>query len=477
MRATDRQFWAVLLGLLLVTRIAGFVFGVVNLDEDEFCVIGSMIGRGALSYVDVAEFKPPLTHFFFVPAGMFGGISIWPMRVLGALWLLCTCLVLRAAAREWTGDELAGKAAAILALLASVCEVPSISAEMLMNLPLALALLFWIRGHWLRAGLLVGLASLFKQQGAILLCAFAGGLLYQRKPARLASIALGFCIPWLASCGYWAWRGHLIEFFDWTVVRNLHYANAISFDWRAAASSVVLCLSATAVPWVLAVRQTCSQPRDPAIVLSLWLTWVAVAAGGRFYEHYFLQFVTPLAVMGAPAAARLLRSADQGRRRRAIAAATLCVCIYITYTLYRGAAGLYPNQDPKIREVSGWLREHTAPDASVFVWGHAPQLYFLSQRRPASRYLTAATQIGGFDPGMLPTGFDVGPYRSVRDIRLLVEDLEAARARYVVDTAPADIHHWRQMPLAKFPELEQYLREHYRVVASPANAEIFERMP
>src|SRR5579885_2831372 len=119
----SKRFWLYLFGAIFLVRIAGFIFGVVNLDEDEFTVIGSMICRGALSYVDVAEFKPPLTHLFFVPGGCF--LSIWPMRVIGLFYELGICWFAYKAAKEWLGDELAGRAAAIRAMLALACEVPA----------------------------------------------------------------------------------------------------------------------------------------------------------------------------------------------------------------------------------------------------------------------------------------------------------------------------------------------------------------
>src|SRR5213078_4828516 len=62
-----------------------------------------------------------------------------------------TCLVLGRAARRLTGSEVAAAAAPWLALLASQCEVPSVSTELLMALPAAGALLFYARRDGRRA--------------------------------------------------------------------------------------------------------------------------------------------------------------------------------------------------------------------------------------------------------------------------------------------------------------------------------------
>jgi 4-amino-4-deoxy-L-arabinose transferase-like glycosyltransferase len=475
MSRRSSNFWLALFGALIVVRIAGFVFGVVNLDEDEFCVIGSMICRGALSYVDIAEFKPPLTHLLFAPAGMFGGVSIWPMRILGLFWAFGICFTAYKAASEWLQDELAGRAAAILVLLALCCEVPATNAELLMDLPLALALLYWVRSEDFLAGLCVGIASLFKHQGAILVGAF--GLAAIPRVKRWIPLSAGALLPWLLAAAYWAFRGHLAEFYEWMVLRNFFYAQAASvFSWSNAFAAIAVCVLGCALPWTMAVlgsrKAFSGNVIGRGVVLGLWLTWIPVSAGGRFYEHYFLQFAPQLALIGAPVAAGLWRAQ---RRKLLVALTVLPLLGYVGYSLARGITGHYPNQDAKVIDVSDWLRGNTAPTDKLFIWGHAPQIYYLSQRPPASRYLTGATQIGGFDPGQLPPGFDVSKYQSARDVKQLVEDLEASKAELFVDTAPAGIHDWEKAPLAGFEPLMSYVQSHYRQVGSPAGAAVYRR--
>ncbi len=487
---TRRGFWPWLLCAVIASRLAALCFGVVNLDEDEFCVIGKMIGGGAIPYAGIGEFKPPLTHLAFVPAGLFGPPSIVPMIAVGIAWLLATAAIAGRAAREWTGDELAGRAAAFLVVMASLCEVPSVSAELLMNLPAAAALLFHVRAERgrrvlddLLAGLFVGLSSLFKHQGGILLVALALAHIrndWRRAPARLLALGAGFAAPWVAAAGTWKLLGHLDELLDWVVWRNLGYAGGGTFSWGRALGALAVCLGGAALPWVLAIRETLRPgvPVRRGLVLSTWLTFIPVAIGGRFYEHYFLQFVPPLAILGAPSAADLIRrwpALSKAARRGILALLLLPPLAYTGFTLGRGLDGRYPNQDPRIREISGWLRQQVPPQARLFVWGHAPQLYYLSRLRPASRYLTAATQIGGFDPEHVPPDFDVGPYRSRRDVEQLISDLESSRADVFVDTAPADIHSWAKFPLSRFPELQRYVAERYQLLATPGGAHVFKR--
>ena len=46
------------------------------------------------------------------------------------------------------------------------------------------------------------------------------------------------------------------------------------------------------------------------------------------------------------------------------------------------------------RAVAEYVREHTQPDARVFVWGNSPEIYLYARRRMASRYMSVNYQTG-----------------------------------------------------------------------------------
>ena len=210
----------------------------------------------------------------------------------------------------------------------------------------------------------------------------------------------------------------------------------------------------------------------------LWLTWLPVAAGGRFYEHYFLQFVPALAVLAAPAAAGLAaRWGELALRTRALAAVSAAVplAIFLSYTWGRGIAGSYPGQEPHTRALAQWLQSNTDPKDSLFVWGHYTPIFTLSQRLPGTRYVNTSVHIGNFDPAHLSDGFDPSLHRSEPDVAATLRDLDERRPAWFVDTSPAGIHHWDRIPLAAFPVLARYRDEHYVEVARPGGAAVYYR--
>src|SRR5256884_6420784 len=297
------RFWVVaaLLAAIVALRSAGFVFGVLNIDESDFIVIAKRMLQGAVPFAEIADIKPPLAYVPFASAALFGGLSILPVHVLGVFWVLATCLVLGRAARRLTGSEVAAAAAPWLALLASQCEVPSVSTELLMALPAAGALLFYVRAETgggladvILAGVCIGGASLIRQQAGILLAAFGLALCWHalrngdhRRLLRLLPLTAGFALPWAFTVMAFAKVGALSEFWDWVVARNVHYGapSGPRDAFLLAAQAVPLRVGGAIVPWMLATRETIRPTvRGPArtrLVLALWPTRISVRVGRR----------------------------------------------------------------------------------------------------------------------------------------------------------------------------------------------------
>jgi hypothetical protein len=491
-----------LLAAVVALRATGLVVGLVNLDECDFWLFGKMVREGAAPYAGVVDIKPPLTYLAFQLAAL-AGDAHWRIGVplLGIAAVIATALLLRATARGWSGDERTGWAAAWLTLAAGLCEAPAVNAEILMNLPAAGALYAAWRAErcgrpvrWdLLAGLASGIAALFKCQAGILLVALGLALLWpalrrgsalaerRRAAARAGALTVGFCAPWAATALLFHAGGYFDGFLHWVVTRNFdQISSARVFSLPAVLPSVVAALCATSFAWWLALRQARRRGDafQLALVLLLGLTFVPVSIGGRFYEHYFLQFVPPLALLGAR---ELVALADRfpalGRRRRAgvLALALLPVVANIGFNVWRGLAGGYPGQDPKARAIAAWLAANTRPDERVFLWGDYSAIYCMADRLPGTRYMRTAPHVGDFDPLHLPAGFDFAPHRSRQEIANTIADLEANRPAIAVDTAAADVHRWSLFPLRKVPELYRYIAERYLPVASPGGAVVYRR--
>jgi hypothetical protein len=344
------------------------------------------------------------------------------------------------------------------------------------------------RPRWLFAcGVAIGLASLIKHQAAILLTALTLAELWpsRRRPASVLLMLLGFALPWLAASGLYEAHGQLPAFSEWNLTRNLHYV-ARTFGSplrRFLLGTVAYGFGAGPLLWLFACRRSrrivAAGRIRAGLVLALWLTWIPVSLGGRFYNHYYLQFVPPLCLLAAAPATALWRTRRRLRRwqrRTALALVLLPVLTAQSIHLGRGLAGQYPSQDRRARAIADWLRTHTRPDERVVVYGHFTPVYQEAQRLPGTRYIHTSQLFGNVDAMQLPGDIDATRLRAPADEAAFVADLETRRAQWFVDTSPANIKNWSKLPLVALPSLARYVNEHYRKVGSPGGAAVYRRV-
>ncbi len=485
--------WLKLLIPLAIWRSVALIWGVMNIDETDFFVAARMFRIGALPYVDMVEKKPILAYLAYAPAALFGW-HIWPLHILAIAWLLVTALVVCHAAARWTDDAECGWTASWIFVAAACCGQPAISTELQFNLPIAVALLCIAapggvaKDNNFFAGLLIGLASLFKHQAGIALVAFSGSVWLcsaqgRSRSRRQIALGLGFVLPWLLVGGVYAAIGHWHEFFEWNFLRNVTYGGHASGSeagrlLRSLLSCVVL---GAPIAWILAMRRIPGVMQDRfglTTSLLFLLSWLPVSMGGRFYDHYFLQFVPPLAILAAPEATKLLRARNQlpMRLRRVFA---LCLIVpslfWLQRNIRRGLEREYPGQNQEALQLADWIKANSTAHERMFVWGHFSPIYYLAERLPGTRYVNTSVHMGDFDPGQLSDGFDPRKFRSDRDVAMTLRDLERNKPELFVDTAPADIHGWRRIPLGDFPDLDRYLQQNYHLVGVPASARVYRR--
>ena len=128
---------------------------------------------------------------------------------------------------------------------------------------------------------------------------------------------------------------------------------------------------------------------------------------------------------------------------------------------------------PKYELVSEYLDKHTAVSDKIFVWGHMPEIYWASDRRPASRFITSGFPIG--DWGSRPEGDEKSNVPTPGAFEQMMEDLHACAPRYVLDTTPAAFRGSQYSPMSKFPELRRFVDSRYEYVRSIDDISIYER--
>ena len=130
--------------------------------------------------------------------------------------------------------------------------------------------------------------------------------------------------------------------------------------------------------------------------------------------------------------------------------------------------------EPEYEKVSRYLAANAHPNDSILVWGSAPEIYWASGLRPATRFITTPTFLANNHPGR--TQGTVAP--AELDAQMwdyFYEDFLAHPPRYILDTSPAKMRGAEHSPISRFQTFQAIVTSDYRYVRSIDGIKIYER--
>jgi 4-amino-4-deoxy-L-arabinose transferase-like glycosyltransferase len=464
-RGRARDWWQVVLlvvALTTVLRLPAFFVDVFNSDETFLATQGQVIRDGGDLYREAADRKPPLVPYVYaITQAVTGTTDLWSVRVAAMLAAAGTAVLVAFEARRRAGRT-AMYVGAVLTTVALVSFAPqdgqAANFEIFM-LPLTVAgVMLARRGRAATSGLAIGLATLAKQTGAATLLPIAWTMCKRRDRRGITKVAVWFAVPLLTAAALLGPR----QLVYWTVLGNGSYVGTKTASALVAGMFVVMTLAWAAcnVPILWTLRRSWRDRRTPAADgetdADLWL-WalsaaISVAVGLRFFGHYYLQLVPPLALLAAVA---LARSSPRARRATAVLALVLGVMF--------SAAGYFLTpfgDEPRYRTVSRYVAAHTDRDDRVLVWGNVPEIYWASGVRPATRYIATQSLLAANHPGRVdtPAVTELDPQTWTWFFR----DLRRHAPKFIVDTSDTTIRGADRSPVSRYPRFERYVDRHYR---------------
>lgn len=382
-----------------------------SFDAAVFTAVAERLRAGDLPYVDAWDHKPPLIYIVnaiaqLLLAGWLGPwVPIWLLSVV----LAATVAALIASALGTLGYErvysaLGGVMAAVVASL-FVISLGGGLTEPLATAPLAAALLVSLRpGLPAQRAVMVGalcafavLASLMALPGVLAIVAF-GWLERGRRWVGLALV--GGAMVGGSAAAITAVSGALPAAFDAVLGYGAAYRFATQ-SWdenygHAETAVIIIALAWAAVPasvGYLGWLRGDEKQRRLARAFALWLALtVAIPIYlGRFETHYIAPMSVPLGIL---AAAGVRDVVD-----RRLKSAPAFVLIALGWALAIGlssavivlntqALGASLEAEAKRTELAAaYVADHSQPTDRLFVWGNEPHLYYLADRRPASRFI------------------------------------------------------------------------------------------
>jgi 4-amino-4-deoxy-L-arabinose transferase-like glycosyltransferase len=404
-------------------------------DQGLYGVIARGWMQGAVPYRDLWDNKGPVLFLWYVAAFKLLGEGVVAPRLLAALGTAAAVPFVWDSARILLGPRKGLLAALFFAIaFANPFLQANANAEILMLCPLAAGFWAFTRGStgggqlWFAlAGVLTALAALTKQAAAGPLAGYGVWLvvLALRHPAErprhlrsMLMLAAGVAVGLSPFVVYFAVNGALYDFFYATVKFNILFSGGNPIILKLIPTFLVdpPSLFGGLLLWVLAVigavRLWPRRDRATGLILTFALfSELAAQFMGKVSAHYNVGLVPAAAILGAVGFDAVVDAWRGGRRRlgyAAMACAVISVAVsafvyarpssedrFVVQYTYRDYA--YRSLDA--REIADRVDALTRPDDYVYEFGRQSDIYFLANRKPASRWVHARAY--GIDPTMM----------------------------------------------------------------------------
>ncbi len=561
-----------LAGLALVgwaTRLPSLDRVALNPDESQYESTAAYLLSSDLSAFAIPHTMPGTFAFYEGMARVFGPYPMLEVRVammlivIGLSWMIYS--LVREEAGLWSGVA----AGLVVPLWSVFFEGLSANREWFCNVLLIAGMGLFLRGFGRRerrgdvalllSGVFCGAALWFKLQAVVMVLPVAVFCVWRvvgndGRAAALRALGLYVCggvaiglagmLPFVAEgtlgsylgsvwIDLWGYAGAgrvAADGSDWSLVDRFYTGipgrplllAVYGFGLLTLGSMAYRTISRRDTGWPIVAR-----PAAQLFVLALLAAMGCVSMGARFFGHYYLFLVPPVAVLLGLAVGLLV--AGTPSRLRVFAAGSLAALLAIDRAIgWTGALSLAawvsivaalllavfalsrprtrlpltlgvwigvevvfvglatigllhppsaPDPDHRYREISAALYQRSHPGDRLFVWGWAPEIYSLTQLTPASQFTVSTYLVDDTGPSTEASFIDPG-YE-----RLLMDELRVATPRFVVD---ASRRSWTMAragdasayDLERYPafELNRYLERHYHAVGAFGGCVLYERL-
>lgn len=405
-----KRTWLILLLIMALQLLLRLPFIAEPLSQDEgiYSCVAARLAHGDVLYRDLIDNKPPGIFYLYRSVYQLFGWSAPALRWFTAFFGLLSTLAVFLLGRRCR-DERAGLLAALFFAVFSggvFVEGAGSNTEVYMVLPLLLALLAFFSGALFWAGLLSGLALLFKPVAVfplLVLLGFAcwsGGKPGWRRPALFLAGSAG--LPLLTLLYFWS-QGAGEGFINCNLFYSLGMVNPRLGYFLF--KTVYLMLFENSVLWLLAALGLCLAFKERLLLAAWTLAALAGAfAAGYSFGHYYLPLIPGLSLLAGIAVAGWpeLKIARRGRAAFGVLLAALTLLIvasqYEFYTVYSPAEiarqryGTPANE--LARRLGARLGEITLPRDRILTKSLFSAVFYAGRLPAGGNYLTVRGGIG-----------------------------------------------------------------------------------
>jgi 4-amino-4-deoxy-L-arabinose transferase-like glycosyltransferase len=438
--------------------------------------------------------KPPGIYYVYVAVFKLAGKNnLFAVHVLTILVIATTALALRRIgarlADDWAGAW-SGIGYALFVHAYRPGDTLPANTEIFASFFLVLSVLAFCRGQgksiwgWMfLSGVLVAVATLFRQPSAVTLGAMLAYLGYLwlfprccslgRAVATGSGLIIGFIALIAGLAFYYQWQGNLHDAYLWAWAFAVRYVEAdTTFPYVlkrliTVHLAVMLCWG---LLWYFGIRQVIETLRssrrktavpNEQVFLIFWLvlSYLGIFIGWRFPGHYHLAVLPPLSILAGDAFSRFVEEQLRSPHRYwrwirtgIIAAAAIPVISFLV------CAFVIRTQTLDFLPIVQHIVKETNPNDRIFVWGSSPQLYSFSDRRMATRFVSCTHLVGAY-ASRPREQTDKGKSLIPGTWEMFRADWEAHPPALIIDTSNVD-RFWAAHPMTRYPVLRQFLGDY-----------------
>jgi hypothetical protein len=464
-----------------------------TLDEGYLVAIGQRMLRGRmLPYVDGAAHTGPVFLYTGALIAAFGEFSWLPTRVAAALGFtllsVLAFLAARRAGRPFAGAIAAAGTPFYVTLRMSVIDAIGYNAELPAVVFTVAGLYAGVRavadeqrpisrGWSIASGVFVALAALSKQIGVLIVLPVVAYVLINvvaredrpwRERLRLTvpflgggAVVVGVVFCQLAICGaladayyymvtynrfpyMYAFRDQPLRdaYKTWMQFRPLELALTLgAVGWGLAQP---IAARASKRSWLRALRSSSFDWMAAAMALG---GVIAARASRREFDHYYVMVVPGFSLLLGVFAERAAASVARARLNALYQAALFAPLLLVgelALSFRNDHLAAFSAQHMYITDLATarrepplcqYIRAHSKPTDTLYVWGFRAQLHVSCARAPASRFVYA-TFVAGYVPGGEANTKQQDDWFAVPGSReLLVRELEESKPPVIVQSA------------------------------------------
>lgn len=413
----SRQFW-----FLIFTSFLFFILRLPSLfeplwygDEGIYQVIGTSLNHGKLLYSQVFDNKPPLLYWLYAILHS----DQFTIRLVSLIFGMFSVIVFFFLSKKLLKNAQGNNNIAYLttSIFAILFGLPAFegniaNAENFMLLPIIVsAFLIINKRRFLIAGLLLGLAFLFKIVAifdlvAFLVFCFILNFNSLKKELKLFKIVAGFLVPVFLITLFFTFNRTLMDFVKATFLANISY---VGYANKIGAFPILLFIKLIILGlFLLYVFVKRKNINEKVLFVSIWFAFSLFNAffSQRPYAHYLLVLIPSLSLMMG----MILFDKKNRKAGAAIFLITLFILAkgfgipninkninyyqnFLSYTMGKKTTAQYQDffdhNTPFDYEIARFIKPNLNKTDTIFIWGNNAQLYQLVGVVAPTKYVVA----------------------------------------------------------------------------------------